>query len=302
VSTTVLITGASGKVSGALLEELRDKPDVHVRALVRDQAKGDALRARGVEVVIGDLGDPGSLPAVLDGVDGVWMLTPLEPRAPELAMNLQWAAQRAGVRFVVRLSAFSAAYESTIRTERLHALSDAALMASKLDWTILRPCFLMQNVMMFAGSVAGAGVLRLHTGTARVGMIDLRDIASVAARVIESPAEHAGTIRTLTGPEAITIEDCAQAVSDAIGRPVRPVPIVADELRTYLARSPLTPWRIDTVIEYGEALSAGIGDFTTSDVADITGRPPRSIREFAVDNAAVFTGDARGRGRAGVPA
>src|SRR5688572_19739315 len=94
---TVLITGANGAVSGALLDAL-DGSELKLRALVRDPAKASQLSARGIEVVRGDLDDAESLKGAFDGVDALWLLTAVGPRAPENNMNAMWAARRSGVK------------------------------------------------------------------------------------------------------------------------------------------------------------------------------------------------------------
>src|SRR5438477_272405 len=58
---TVLVTGATGTVSTALLAALKREPGLRLRALVHDPAKGQALQNDGVEVVTGDLDEPGTL-------------------------------------------------------------------------------------------------------------------------------------------------------------------------------------------------------------------------------------------------
>ncbi|MEV5496937.1 NmrA family NAD(P)-binding protein [Nonomuraea fuscirosea] len=61
MARTVLITGATGTVSGALMNALRGA-DVRPRVLVRDTSRAQGLRERGAEVFAGDLGDARSLP------------------------------------------------------------------------------------------------------------------------------------------------------------------------------------------------------------------------------------------------
>ncbi|TDE38836.1 NAD-dependent epimerase/dehydratase family protein [Nonomuraea mesophila] len=81
MSRTVLITGATGSVSSALLDAL-DGSALNLRALVRDRARAGALERRGIEVVTGDLGDPGTLPHAFKEVDDLWLLTAMDPRRP----------------------------------------------------------------------------------------------------------------------------------------------------------------------------------------------------------------------------
>ena len=143
---TILITAATGQVSSTVIEKL-DRTGRQLRVLVRDPSKARSLGARGVEVYTGDLGDPFSLAPALEGVSDLWLLTPNGPRAPEHSTNALWAARRAGIERVVRMSAVGAAHDAATRSGRLHALSDHELQQSGMCWTILRPHWFMQNLL-----------------------------------------------------------------------------------------------------------------------------------------------------------
>ncbi|MGA8114879.1 MAG: NAD(P)-dependent oxidoreductase [Actinocatenispora sp.] len=67
---TVLVTGATGRVGSRLVPRLL-RQSVPVRALIRDEARAEPLRALGAETVPGDLRDGGSLDAALKGVEAV---------------------------------------------------------------------------------------------------------------------------------------------------------------------------------------------------------------------------------------
>lgn len=86
MSRAVLVTGATGTVSTALIAALTGT-GVRLRALVRDPSRADNLRGQGVEVVLGDLDDPRTLAPACAGVQDLWLLTPNSPRAPENNMN-----------------------------------------------------------------------------------------------------------------------------------------------------------------------------------------------------------------------
>ncbi len=285
---TILITGATGTVSSALIDELGDAPGIHRRALVRDGAKVDGLRQRGIEVVTADLDDPRTLGPAFEGVDGVWALASVNPRAPEHNMNIVWAARQAGVRFIVRMSAVGAAHDAPTRNGRLHALSDQELQGSGLQWTILKPHFFMQNLFGAAGSVAGQGAIYLNMGEGRLGMIDVRDIGAAAAQVLKAPHLHGGKTYTLTGPASISFDEAALAIGNAIGKPVNYVGVPSDAAREAMTGFGMPQWVADAIVEYGEAYAGNWGDFTTPTVEQITGRPPRGIADFARDMAGAF--------------
>jgi uncharacterized protein YbjT (DUF2867 family) len=290
MSRTILITAATGQVSSALIDELHARGDVKLRAMVHDPGKGDALSSRGIEVVVGDLDDPRTFNGAFEGVDAVWAMAPMGPAAPAQNSNVIWAARQAGVRFAARLSAVNAAHDAPTRNGRLHALSDAELGDSGLQWTILKPHFYMQNLLGSAGSIAGQGEFHLTMGSGRLGMVDVRDVAAAAAAVLTAPEGHEGKTYTLTGPATVDFDEVAQALSAATGNDVRYVPVSPEDARGALEGFGLGVWMADALVEYGVAYTGGWGDFTTTAVADLTGRQPRSVADFARDHAGAFKG------------
>lgn len=286
---TLLITGATGTVSSALIEALADS-DFELRALVRDPGKAGRLREFGAQVSIGDLDDARSLPAAFDGVEDLWLLPSNGPRASENSMNAVWAARQAGVRRVVRLSAVGAAYDAPTRSGRLHALSDHELQASGMSWTILRPHWFMQNLLNNAGDIAANSRFSFNAGTGRLGMVDVRDIAAFAAQVLVDPLEqHHGEIYTPTGPESLAFAEVAERFAEALGHPVDYIARDDGSERETLLSYGVPPWIVDMLVEYGQAYASGWGDFTTDDFEEVVGRPPRSIDDFIRDHAEAFT-------------
>jgi uncharacterized protein YbjT (DUF2867 family) len=292
MSRTVLITGATGTVSGALLDALEGS-NLTLRALVRDRTKSKHLLSRGVEVVDGDLDDPGSLPPAFRGVDDLWLLNAMSPRASENSMNAVWAARQAGVERVVRLSALRAAHDAPTRNGRLHAMADRMLDGSGMRWTVIRAHAFMQNLLWQTETVATQGAFFLNMAQGRLGMIDARDVAAVAAQVLrDEPERHDGKTYTPTGPEAITYAEAADQLGNALGRTVQYVAVSDEDAHRSMMSNGISNWLAGMLVEYGQALGAGWGDFTTSDVEDVVGRPPRAFADFARDHAAEFVAEA----------
>lgn len=286
---TVLITAATGQVSSAVLEAL-EGADLELRVLVRDPAKAQSLAARGVEVVAGDLGDPRSLAPAFAGVHDLWLLTPYGPRAPEHSMNALWAARRAGVERCVRMSAVGAAHDAPTRSGRLHSLSDHELRQSGIAWTILRPLWFMQNLLAAAEEIAMDGTVHLNMGEGRLAMVDVRDIAALAAHILTSPpARHHAHTYTPTGPESTTLAEAIRQLGRAVGREIRYVPVSDEAAHQAMLDSGAPEWIAAMVVEYAQAYASGWGDFTTTDLQDVIGRRPRSIADFARDHAETLT-------------
>jgi uncharacterized protein YbjT (DUF2867 family) len=282
MTRTILVTGATGTVSKTLIEALKlAGARVSVRALVRKEAQASALRSSGIDAVVADSDAPETLAPAFEGVSDLWQLTPPGPRAPENAMNLLWAARKAGVARVVRMSAIGAAHDAPTRNGRLHALSDQELQASGLRHTILRPHFFMQNLLGFAGGIARDGAFYLNMGEGRLGLVDTRDIAEMAAAVLlDESTRHDGKIYTPTGPETLGLAAVARELGDVLGRSVRYVPVPDEAFGASLLEFGMSPWLAGMTVEYGRAYAAGWGDFTTTHVKDVLGREPRSFARF----------------------
>jgi uncharacterized protein YbjT (DUF2867 family) len=78
---TVFVTGATGNIGGAVIEHLRQKP-VPIRGLVRDRARASHLE--GIELAIGDLSQPETLDAALQGIEAAFLVLPNLPNQVEL--------------------------------------------------------------------------------------------------------------------------------------------------------------------------------------------------------------------------
>ncbi|NUW32757.1 SDR family oxidoreductase [Nonomuraea sp. SMC257] len=282
MTMTILITGATGTVSSAVLDALPGKDGV--RVLVRDPAKAPT----GYEVAVGDLDDPATLTDAFDGVETLWLLTAMGPQAPHASMNAVWAARQAGVRHVVRMSAIGAAHDAPTRNGRLHALSDTELQASGLGWTVIRPAFFMQNLF---GSVSG-DTLYGGTGQGRLGLIDVRDIGEFAATVLTDPRPHTGKVYTLTGPASISLGEAAEQLAEVYGRSIAYHSLEPEQAYAGMKEAGVPEWIAAVTAEYLRAYAKGWGDYTTKDYASVTGKQPTPFADFARAHANQLLGQA----------
>ncbi len=284
----ILVTGATGNIGSGLIPELTAK-GASVRALVLDPSQAQGLRDAGVEVIAGDFDKPETLDAAFSGVDEVFLLTAPNPNQVTQARNGIAAAKRAGRPHIVRQSA-RALIETAAALPRVsaqHREIDAELKASGLPYTILRPHNFMQNTLMAAQTVASDGTVYMPLKAGKFGMIDVRDIVDVAAKVL-TEAGHEGKIYDLTGPESISAQDVAAALSKALGKEVKYVDVPLEAAREAMLGMGMSEWLADANNEYFKALSEGLGDFTTNEVEEITGHPARSYETFARDFARAF--------------
>jgi len=283
---TILLTGANGAVSSAAIAALKGSGH-RVIGLVRDAARAKEL---GVELRVGDLERPRTLEGAFDGVDTAFLLSPYGPLAPYHHSNALWAARQAGVRHVVRLSAVGAAHDAPTVNSRLHALNDAEVAASGIPFTILKPHFFLQNLLASAPTIAKEGAMYWALSEAKVPGIDVADVGEVAARILADPSTHAGKTYTLTGGTALTMHQMAAAIGEAIGKPVKYVPISITALLEGLNAMGVSDYVEVAFRDYMTAYSQGWQSAVTDAVKRVTGKAPRTFAEFARRNAAGFNG------------
>jgi uncharacterized protein YbjT (DUF2867 family) len=279
----ILVTTA-GKV-GSEAARLLAMREVPVRVLVRDSEKAKALADAGAEIAVGDLAVPASLDEAMAGVTGVVLVSPALP-AQEL--NVVASAARAGVGHVVKASSKAPA-DSPIARRRWQAEIEAGLAASGVPHTLLRSNAYMQNVVALAPAIARTGSFGSSAGTGRIGMVDARDVAAVAASVAASPAPHAGKTYWLTGPELISYHDVAEVLSRLLGRTITYRELTFDQDRDAMIRAGV-PDQIAEMNAQAAALTAdGDAAWITDDVRSLLDRPARSFEEFAADYANAFS-------------
>jgi uncharacterized protein YbjT (DUF2867 family) len=279
----ILITTA-GKV-GAEAARLLAQREEPVRVLVRDPEKATALAQAGVDVAVGDLGNPATIDAAMKGVSAVVLVSPAIP-AQEL--NVVASAAGAGAGHVVKITSKASA-DSPIARRRDQTEIENGLIASGLGYTLLRNNAYMQNFLMAAPSIAKSNSFGSAARDGRVGMIDTRDVAAVAAEIAAAPAPHAGKTYWPTGPQAITFSDAAAALSKVLGRPITFQPLTVEEQTRAMIDIGL-PESLAAMNAQAVALFAdGDSDYVTDDVPSILGRPARIFEQFATDYAAAFS-------------
>ena len=284
----ILITGATGTNGREILQALAAR-GVAAKAMVRS-ADTPADLPNGITAIAGDFDDEASLSKALAGVERAFLLTPSTERAEEQQLRFVAAAARAGVRRIVKLSQFAADPDSPVRFLRYHAAVEAAIRASGVEWTFLRPNLFMQGLLQFAGMIRDKGMFAAPIGDARVSMVDVRDNAAVAAAALTEDG-HAGKTYTLTGPEALTHAEMAEKLSAATERTIAFADVSEDDMRHAMAGVAMPPWQIEGLIEDYAHYHRGEAAAVATGVRDATGREPRGFDAFARDHAGAFAAD-----------
>ncbi|CUS23502.1 LAQU0S10e01904g1_1 [Lachancea quebecensis] len=281
-----LVVGATSNIGAGVAKGLK-KTGSNVTALVRSEEKGKPFKDEGINIAVGDLSEPATLASAFKGIDASFILTPPNDLAPSLFSNAIWAAKQAGVKHVVRLSAVKAAHDAPTINSRFHALSDSELIASGTTYTIIKAHFFMQNLLMAADTIKSEGKIYMPLSDGKLGLIDSRDIATFAVKVLTEQG-HENKTYTITGPESLSMKEVASSLSKVVGKNVEYVPVPIDVAIENMRQAGLDNFTLNILHDYFVQYSKNWGDFVTSDYKDVVGTDSTSIEKYFEDNKQVF--------------
>ncbi|MBC2802776.1 SDR family oxidoreductase [Rhizobium ruizarguesonis] len=218
---TILVTGATGNVGRQVVEHLV-KRGADVRALVRDPSKADF--PAGVSVVQGDFLDVDSLRNAMSGVSTLFLLSAVVPDEFTQALIALNVARSAGIERIVYLSVIHA--DLYVNVPHFAGKFGVERMIEQMGFkaTILRPAYFIQNDLTVKDVITGYGAYPMPIGPKGLAMIDVRDIAEIAALELlrrEQAAEPLPLDRiNLVGPQTLTGTGIAAIWSDVLARPI----------------------------------------------------------------------------------
>lgn len=289
-SKMYLVTGATGHTGGHTVDALLAR-GMAVRAFVHSEdERAEALRARGVEVAVGDLLDIGSVRAALEGAAGAYFIYPIRPGLIQATAYFAQAATEAGVKAVVNMSQISARRDSLSNAARDHWLAERVFDWSGVGVTHIRPTYFAEWLLYphVRADLRAEGVIKLPFGAGRHAPIAAEDQGRAIAAILADPAPHRGQTYVLNGPREMDEHGIAAAVGEALGRDVRYQSIGMDEYRERLAASGLWPHLIQHLCEVATDCSNGVFEGEDQVIGKLTGTPPMTVQQFVVKHRAAF--------------
>jgi uncharacterized protein YbjT (DUF2867 family) len=280
------VIGGTGNIGRRLVVGLLERGQ-DVRVLTRDVDRARALFGPEAGIMAGDLSEPGVAEVLFKGVDGAYLATPGGPDQVALEKAALDAAADAGVSRLLKISVPGADPGHYVPYARWQFEIEQHLAALGLPATVLRPSWFTDNFLGSAATIAGQGAVYGSAGAGRVGFVDARDIAAVAVTVLVEGG-HDGREYLVTGPAALTFEEAAAELATGLDLPVSYVDVTDDELEKALVDASLPTDVAQGLVSINRNARDGNLSPLSSTVQDLTGNPPRSVAEWARDNAAAF--------------
>jgi uncharacterized protein YbjT (DUF2867 family) len=272
-----LVTHAGGTFGRAVVQAAAAAGH-RLRLLVRDATQlPPDLKAH--EALATDYSDASALARAFAGVSHLILSTPLDGQMGEWHGAVARAARAAGVTRVVQITGLGADPRSPIRRLRWLGDAEAKVAAASIKAWVLRPAVAMQSLVKHNPEIALGGRLEAPFRRAKLPLVDARDVAAVAMRLLES--DEAPRALELSGTKPLDYFEIARECSRACGQRIEYLDICSPKARGNLEARGLSPRLIEALIEFWDYAAAGVVPVpVTDDIERVLGRPPKSLCDF----------------------
>ena len=289
---TLLVTGAAGHLGRRVVELLIDANAWKLIATTREPAKLADLKARGVDVRKADFSDAASLGKTFAGADRLLLISTDVLHTPGLRLNQHRnaikAAAETGVKHLVYTSGPSPYPKAGGSLLDDHFWTEQAVIASRLEWTILRHHLYSDNLLGTLPNAIKTGSLVSAAADGGTNYVTREDCAATDAAALNS--EWSGRrILDVTGPAPVTRDEVAAIAAELTGRKIKHVRVSAEDYTKQMASAGLPPFVIDLVVGFDVQAAQGYHALVTSTVKELSGRAPTTLRDFLASRRSALT-------------
>ncbi len=278
----ILITGANGHLGGLIIDSLlAKKTGKSIAALVRTEEKGAALKAKGVELRIGDYTDKAALAQAVKGIDTLLLISSgsLENRVQQHA-NVIDAAKEAGVGQILYTSITKPSANSKFVSGIDHFHTEKLLVDSGIAYTILRDTFYFEVFPMFLADSLQTGKWFYPSKGAKLNLASRVDMADAVANVLADPEPHRNKTYDLASPVSYTLSEVGEIIAKASGKPFTYVDVTLPDYTDALRGAGVPAEQIPFITVIAEAITLGELDQASTDLEQLLGHEPKQLSEF----------------------
>jgi NAD(P)H dehydrogenase (quinone) len=281
----ILVTGATGQLGQAVVNELLNKINAsNISILVRNLAKAEELKAKGVSVIQGDYNDYTSLVAAFRGVDKLYFVSSSDVMNRFAQhQNVVKAAAEAQVGYILYTSAQRKSEDGSSPIALVadaHWKTDNLIKESGLTYTILKNGLYTDILPMFMGDkVIETGTIFLPAGDGKASFASRNDLAAAGAILLTTEG-HENKVYEMGGPVAYSFQDIAGMLSELSGKTIQYVSPSAEVFSEQLKSYGLPDETIQGAATFCVAIAQGEFNFPSTDLETILGRKAQTVRDF----------------------
>lgn len=295
----VLVTGAAGGAQGSTgrrIAALLLEKGIPVRAFVHSlDARSDALRELGAEVVEGDLLDLDSVRASLRGIKRAYFTYPVVDGLLEATTIFARAASESETELVVNNSQIQGARKAPSFRNMQHGLADCIFDWAKVGAVHLHAPPYYENVRaLVRRSVAERSTVLLPwgDGSATFPLVGAEDVSRVAATLLANPETPSANAYVLIAATP-TVKEIVDTLSATLQREIRYIGIT-DEQWAEVMRDHINAHALDHLSDlwryFRSSERRGVEETrrVTETIRSVTGNRAQTLAEFFSANAAEF--------------
>lgn len=276
----ILITGASGNIGREIVGRLKERQIDFTAASREESFFPPEIRQR-----FFDYSQSPLLEHLCKDIDVLFLLIPLSQSMKDYARRAIEAAQKSGIRFILFNSILGANPESSYLLHQVHGEIESLLDMSGIPWAAIRGNRFMQGFIQNHLQALRQGAIFLPESDAKSSFVDTRDVADVAVDILLNPTLHERKIYSLTGPEALTIEEMVAEISKIMGHRIAYIPVTEGAARHRLLREGGDLWTTEAILSQSRAAREGVTSIISTHYRDLRGAEPRRFADLVLELA-----------------
>lgn len=281
----ILVTGANGHLGRAIIHSLLKKgisPDTII-GLVREETKAQDLKAKGIELRVGDYDWYTTLVKSFEGVEKLILVSgrDLTTRV-EQHDNVVTAAKEVGVKHILYTSFFD---ENKFKSSPFDFVSssvkatDATIKNSGIAYTLFKNNLYAELLPFMLGQDVLNGGIYLPAGEGRAAYVTRPDIAEAIANVVMQEG-HLNKEYNISNTENVSLAEVADLLSEVKGTEIKYTSPSKKDFIVTMEKKGLPSQVIKIFAGISEAIKSGEFQSATTDLEMLLGRKPTTMKQF----------------------
>lgn len=281
----ILVTGATGNYGKSTIDFLLKKgiSSDNISALVRDEAKAEDLKAKGINLRIGDYDNYASLIEAFKGVDKLLLVSSSDVvKRGQQHENAVKAAKEAGVKHILYTS-----FERKNNTEtspiyflgKSHIETEKLIKESGLNYTIFRNNLYLDALPMFFGEQVLTTGIFLPAGDVKSAFALRNDMTEATANVLTSQG-HENKVYSINNTENVSLQEIAQDLGQIAGKEINYVSPPQHIYVETLTAAGVPAQYVAMFAGFAQAIKQGEFSAEKTDLENLLGRKPTTAKAF----------------------